>query len=77
MHEMVFGPDHPSVAKTLVILAKVCEQTGRTAEAQELSARAQRIRAGADRARQLLRADCGQPAAPKGDHLTQLDRGLY
>jgi len=31
-------------------LAKVCEQTGRAAEAQELSARAQRIRAQAQTA---------------------------
>jgi hypothetical protein len=33
------------VAETLEGLAKVCEQTGRTAEAQELAARAKRIRA--------------------------------
>jgi len=32
------------VAETLDGLAKVCEQTGRAAEAQELTARAKRIR---------------------------------
>jgi hypothetical protein len=32
------------VAEVLDGLAKVCEQTGRTAEAQELSARAKAIR---------------------------------
>jgi hypothetical protein len=42
------GPDHPDLTKTLDGLAKVCEQTGRTAEAQALSARAQRIRAQAE-----------------------------
>ena len=41
----MFGLDHSFVAETLEGLAKVCEQTGRTAEAQELSARAARIRA--------------------------------
>jgi hypothetical protein len=45
IREMVFGPDLRSTAETLEGLAKVCQQTGRTAEAQELSARAQRIRA--------------------------------
>ena len=43
--EKVFGPDHVFVAETLDGPAKVCEQTGRAAEAQELSARAERIRA--------------------------------
>jgi len=41
----VFGPDHVFVAEPLEGLAKVCEQTGRAAEAQEFSARATRIRA--------------------------------
>ena len=45
IREKVFGADHPFVAEVLDGLTKVCEQTGRTAEAQELTARAQRIRA--------------------------------
>jgi hypothetical protein len=48
IREAKLGPDHPDVAKTLDVLAKVCEQTGRTAEAQELAVRAQRIRAHAE-----------------------------
>ena len=44
IREKVFGPDHPFVAEVLEGLTKVCEQTGRTAEAQELSARAKAIR---------------------------------
>ena len=36
--------DWPLTGETLEDLTKDCEQTGRTAEAQELSARAQRIR---------------------------------
>ena len=43
--ETLFGPDSIFVAGSLDVLAKVCEQAGRSAEAQELSARAQRIRA--------------------------------
>ena len=41
----MFGPDHIFLVETLDGLSKVCKQTGRDAEAQELSARAQRIRA--------------------------------
>jgi len=41
-----FCPDHIFVTEPLEGLAKVCEQTGRAAEAQQLSARAARIRDG-------------------------------
>jgi len=45
IRKKVFGPDNPSVVKTLEGPAKDCEQTGRAAEAQELAERAKRIRA--------------------------------
>jgi hypothetical protein len=45
IRENVFGPDHPFTAETPRGSAKVCEQTGRTAEAQALAARAKRLRA--------------------------------
>jgi hypothetical protein len=48
IREKVFGPDNPSVVKTLEGPAKVCEQTGRAAEAQELAERAKRSRAQAE-----------------------------
>lgn len=48
IREAKLGPNHPNVAKTLDILARVREQTGRTAAAQELYARAKRIRAQAE-----------------------------
>ncbi len=44
IQEAKLEPDHPDLAQTLDGLAEVCEQTGRTAEAQELSARAKSIR---------------------------------
>jgi hypothetical protein len=44
IREKAFGPDHTFVAESLDGLAKVCEPTGRTAEAQEFSARAKSIR---------------------------------
>jgi hypothetical protein len=44
IREKVFGSDHPLVAEVLDGLARACEQSGRTAEARELSSRAQRIR---------------------------------
>jgi len=44
VREKRFGPDHPGVAKTLDVLTELCEKVGRTAEAQELSARAKSIR---------------------------------
>jgi hypothetical protein len=50
IREKVFGPDHTFTAETLEGLTKVCEQTGRAAEAQELAARAKRIRARAQAA---------------------------
>jgi hypothetical protein len=37
--------NHPDVPETPEAIAKACEQTGRAAEAQGLSARAKRIRA--------------------------------
>jgi len=44
IREKVFGPDHALGAETLGVLARVCGQTGRVAEAQELDARAKAIR---------------------------------
>ena len=46
--ELAVGPDHPTVAEALMAYAVLLDETGRSARADELRARAERILAAVD-----------------------------